>query len=106
MNDLFKQLDSLNLPKADYAITGSGPLYAHGLIPALENDLDIVARNSAWEKAVEYNTPITGREGQDPFLISTPQPSGKILGIFSTNPPPVIWAIPFTSMHLSKTEKT
>ena len=63
MNDLFKQLDSLNLPKADYAITGSGPLYAHGLIPALENDLDIVARNSAWEKAVKYNTPITGKLG-------------------------------------------
>jgi len=52
MIDLFKQLDSLGLPKTD-----------HGLIPALENDLDIIARNSAWKKAMEYTTPITGEVG-------------------------------------------
>ncbi len=63
MIDLFKQLDSLDLPKTDYAIIGSGPLYAHGLIPGLENDLDIIARNSAWKKAMEYTTPITGEVG-------------------------------------------
>jgi len=57
---LFKQLDSLNLPKEDYAITGSGPLYAHGLIPVLENDLDIVARNSAWAAALRFGTPFKG----------------------------------------------
>ena len=33
MEELFRQLDTLNLPMTDYAITGSGPLYAHGLIP-------------------------------------------------------------------------
>jgi hypothetical protein len=47
MNDLFKQLGSLRLPRADYAIPEKGPLYAHGLILVLENDLDIVARNNA-----------------------------------------------------------
>jgi len=49
MNDLFKQLGSLRLPRADYAITENGPLYAHGLILILGNDLDIVARNNAGE---------------------------------------------------------
>ena len=54
MEELFRQLDTLNLPMTDYVITGSGPLYAHGLIPLLENDIDIIARNKAWVKSLNY----------------------------------------------------
>src|SRR5665648_813154 len=36
-----------------------------------------------------------GGASQLPSLISAPSPSGIILGIFSKNPPPVIWAMPF-----------
>ena len=63
MEELFRQLDTLNLPITDYAITGSGPLYAHGLIPLLENDIDIIARNKAWVKSLNYKNPKTGELG-------------------------------------------
>ena len=63
MEELFRQLDTLNLPMTDYAITGSGPLYAHGLIPSLENDLDIIARNEAWEKCLNHGIPKNGEFG-------------------------------------------
>ena len=53
MEELFRQLDALNLPMTDYAITGSGPLYAHGLIPSLENDLDIIARKEGVEREAD-----------------------------------------------------
>lgn len=45
-------LRSLKLPANDFAIFGSGPMYAYGL-KDLDNDLDIIARGKAWEKALE-----------------------------------------------------
>ena len=39
-----------------------------------------------------------GREGQDFLLIVTLSPSGSTLGIFSSSPPPVMCAIPFTGI--------
>lgn len=47
---LIDRLLSLNLPEEDYAVFGSGPLFAHGLIE-LGHDLDLVARGEALEKA-------------------------------------------------------
>ena len=63
MKKLFRQLDTLCLPINEYAITGSGPLYVHGLIPSLKNDLDIIARNEAWEKSLNHGIPKNGELG-------------------------------------------
>lgn len=43
----FQSLAELHLSPDDFAIAGSGPLFAHGLIDDL-GDLDIVCRNEAW----------------------------------------------------------
>ena len=47
----FRELLSLDLPRSDYAIAGSGPLFARGLIPSV-GDLDVVARGEAWRRVV------------------------------------------------------
>lgn len=47
----FQELLSLHLPTSDYAIAGSGPLFARGLIASV-GDLDVVARGEAWRRAV------------------------------------------------------
>ncbi len=41
---------SLNLPARDYAIFGSGPLLARGIIDDV-NDIDIICRGDAWRQA-------------------------------------------------------
>ncbi len=41
---------SLNLPARDYAIFGSGPLLARGIIDDV-NDVDIICRGKAWDIA-------------------------------------------------------
>ena len=41
-NPLIKKLFSLNLPKEDFAVFGSGPMFAHGLIDDLK-DLEVIA---------------------------------------------------------------
>ena len=47
---LFDLLRSLDLPKGDYAVFGSGPLIVRGIVePA--NDLDVICRGTAWELA-------------------------------------------------------
>ncbi len=43
---------SLNLPARDYAIFGSGPLLARGIIDDV-NDIDIICRADAWQQAQE-----------------------------------------------------
>lgn len=50
MTDLFGLLRSLELPIGDYAIFGSGPLIIRGIIEAT-NDLDVLGRNEAWQRA-------------------------------------------------------
>jgi hypothetical protein len=45
---LIRLLMDLHLPTHDYVIFGSGPLLAHGLRTDV-GDLDIVARNAAWD---------------------------------------------------------
>lgn len=53
----FKKLLSLNLPREDFAIAGSGPMYARNLIDKL-GDVDVIARGKAWETAVEHGRPV------------------------------------------------
>jgi hypothetical protein len=48
--DLFGLLRSLDLPMGDYAVFGSGPLIARGIIEAT-NDLDVISRGEAWTRA-------------------------------------------------------
>lgn len=47
---LIQTLVMLDLPKNDFAVFGSGPLLAAGLVDQI-SDLDLVARGAAWEKA-------------------------------------------------------
>lgn len=47
---LLEHLGQLELPPQDYAVFGSAPLLARGLIQEIE-DIDIVARGSAWARA-------------------------------------------------------
>lgn len=50
--EAFDLLRSLDLPLGDYAVFGSGPLLARGIIEHA-NDIDIIARDAAWEQALE-----------------------------------------------------
>lgn len=51
-NHLVAELLSLELPSKDYAIFGSAPIAAHGLMDFSEvADLDLIARGEAWEMA-------------------------------------------------------
>lgn len=52
---------SLGLPSGDFALHGSAPLLAHGLIAEI-NDLDIVARGEAWDRALKLGAREYGRE--------------------------------------------
>jgi hypothetical protein len=56
-------LQSLHLTVHDYVILGSAPLYAHGLISDLPNDVDAVARRSAWEAACRIAQPVRAAKG-------------------------------------------
>lgn len=63
MEELFKHLDNLCLTKNEYVITGSGTLYAHGLISSIDNDLDIIVQPEAWKKCLKYGIPKEGEFG-------------------------------------------
>lgn len=52
-------LERLELPSGDYALHGSGPLLAHGLVEEV-NDLDLIARGAAWARARELAPVSTG----------------------------------------------
>lgn len=54
-NRLFDELRRINLPTNDYAIFGSGPLAARGIIPSC-NDLDILCRRAAWATVSQIGT--------------------------------------------------
>lgn len=55
---LFDSLRSLGLPDGEYAVFGSGPLIVRGIIDAT-NDLDVVSRGAAWEKACDLGEMVT-----------------------------------------------
>jgi hypothetical protein len=55
-NKLIQKLIRLQLPPSQYAIFGSGPMFAHN-IRNLEdlNDIDIIAIGDAWRKSLRFN---------------------------------------------------
>jgi hypothetical protein len=55
-NPWMKKLLEIGLPPKDYAIVGSAPMALHGL-KTLTNDIDVIARGAAWEKAKQYCFP-------------------------------------------------
>jgi hypothetical protein len=61
-NPIIKNLISLDLPADDFAVFGSGTMYAHG-IKDLGHDIDLVARGKAWEKALTLGTTETTKLG-------------------------------------------
>jgi hypothetical protein len=63
---LLGKLRALALPEGDYAVFGSGPLAARGLLGEL-GDLDVVARGAAWERAKELGPVRSAPEG-DPVV--------------------------------------
>jgi hypothetical protein len=58
---LFGLLRSLDLPAGDYAVFGSGPLLARGVIDHA-GDLDVLCRGAAWEHAQRLG-PVVQRHG-------------------------------------------
>lgn len=54
---IIKKLLSLKLPTKDYAVVGSGPMFAYGIKSQI-NDIDIVARGKAWEMVRKLGNPI------------------------------------------------
>ena len=57
-NQLLGKLNSLGLSADDYAVFGSGPMFAHG-IKDLGHDPDIIARGNAWRQACSTSSPQT-----------------------------------------------
>jgi len=61
---LFQKLLSLDLPAKDYAVFGSGPMLAHGIRETI-NDVDVIARDAAWERAKQFGPVMSGEFGGD-----------------------------------------
>lgn len=53
---------ALGLPAEDYAVFGSAPLLAHGLISEV-GDIDLLATGAAWRRAQTLGAPVTARRG-------------------------------------------
>jgi hypothetical protein len=63
---LLGKLRELDMPEGDYALFGSAPLVACGLLREV-HDLDVVARGGAWDRAMELGPVRTAPEG-DPVV--------------------------------------
>ncbi|GIF46766.1 hypothetical protein DFJ67_1456 [Asanoa ferruginea] len=61
-NPCFVALLKLGLPTEDFAIAGSGPLFARGWIEEI-SDVDVVARGAAWRQAAAL-----GKIARAPFF--------------------------------------
>ncbi|MGB5656507.1 MAG: hypothetical protein WBN35_07840, partial [Acidimicrobiia bacterium] len=59
---LFDLLRSLRLPTGDFAVFGSGPLIVRGIIEAT-NDLDVISREAAWERALRVGELVSLPDG-------------------------------------------
>jgi hypothetical protein len=64
---LINKLLSLNLPSDDFAIFGSGPMFAHDIKDM--RDLDIIARGAAWEKAADLQKPVATKSGDGEVIL-------------------------------------
>lgn len=54
---LFERLRLLALNRGEFAIFGSGPIAARGLLPIV-NDLDILVRGESWSRVRELGTTV------------------------------------------------
>ncbi len=62
---LFDRLRAMELPPGSYAVFGSGPLAAHGLIDEL-GDLDVIVVDVAWDRVQTLGTIVM--HGDDPVV--------------------------------------
>jgi hypothetical protein len=62
LDELEQKVKALSLSATDFLIFGSAPLLIHGLVSTI-NDIDLVARGSAWEKAKTYGEVLQGKNG-------------------------------------------
>jgi hypothetical protein len=66
-NPLIRQLVALDLEPDDFVIFGSGPLLAYGLRESIQ-DLDVVARGTAWRRAREIGELTVGAISGAPIM--------------------------------------
>lgn len=59
---IFDALRRLRLDRTDFAVFGSGPLLAKGIIDTVA-DLDVIARGVAWHQALAIGRPVELEEG-------------------------------------------
>ena len=59
-DDIIDRVRELALPAGEWAVHASGSMVMHGLLPEA-NDLDILARGTAWDTALDLGTPVAGR---------------------------------------------
>lgn len=62
---LFDRLRAMDLPPGSYAVFGSGPLAARGLVDEV-GDLDVIVRDSAWSRVEQLGTVVM--HGDDPVV--------------------------------------
>lgn len=58
--DIIERVKTLGLPAGEWAVHASGSMVMHGLLPEA-NDLDLLARGTAWRAALDLGTPVAGR---------------------------------------------
>jgi len=68
-SELFDLLRSMALPAGQYAVFGSGPLLAKGIIDSV-TDLDVICLGPAWEHACGFGD-LVPVEGTDVMIVST-----------------------------------
>lgn len=61
-SELFDLLRSLALPAGDFAVFGSGPLLARGIIETA-GDLDVICRGPAWDRAQQLGVMVELADG-------------------------------------------
>lgn len=59
-NQIITTVADLGLPPGEWVVHASAVMVLHGLI-AEAGDIDIVARGSAWERALALGSPVKGR---------------------------------------------
>ncbi len=60
--ELLDTLRAMDLPMGDFAVFGSGPLLVRGIITEV-NDLDVVCRGAAWDRARQLGPLVDIEEG-------------------------------------------
>ncbi len=68
-SELFDLLRAMSMPAGQYAVFGSGPLLVRGIIESA-NDLDVICRNPAWDRACQLGT-LVNLDDEDIQIVST-----------------------------------